>query len=128
MSKPSQQHVTLADGSTAHVTPDGRVISGRSGVIYEEDDGNGGTITVDTTPDPECHRQAVQAFRKSRQYRREVRRLRPARTMTMRRARPRARRERRAGASSRTSSADPGEPPAPAADRWRWASEAGWSS
>jgi hypothetical protein len=118
----------LADGSEAHVTPDGHIHSAVGGVSFEESDGNGGTITVDTTPDPDRHGQAVQAFRKSRAYRREVRRLRPAPIMTTRRARPRGRRERRHVARA-TSSADPGsdsDPEPPAAERWRWASEASW--
>jgi hypothetical protein len=129
--------VTLADGSTGYVQPNGHVIYGVSGVIYEEPDGNGGTITIDTTNDPGRHerrRAVVQTFKKSRQYRQAIRKLRaPARARAgTGRARQRgAGRPKAQAARSSAASGDSGsdsDPPPPTVEPWRWASEASWRS
>jgi hypothetical protein len=101
----------LADGSEAHVLPDGKVIA----VIARITIGQENAIHY-TEESVRQHLAAVMAFKKSRTYRREIRRLRP-RPRPARRphAHGRARRERCHVARS-TSSSDPGDdhPPPPA--------------
>jgi hypothetical protein len=116
----NQTNYRLPDGSEAHVQPDGKVISGISGVaMRQEPDETGKLVTYysdgPTEERQQQHRAAVMTFMRSRTYRREVRRLRP-RPHPARRphAHARARRERRHVARA-TSSSDPGEPPPPPA-------------
>jgi hypothetical protein len=125
---------TFEDGRKGRVGPDGQLISSISWVSsWQEPDENGELVTY-TSDGPskqtlEEHRAAVLAFKKSRVYRREVRRLRPVAAKRTRQSRPRARRERRHIART-TSSADPGPDPdaEPPAEPWRWASDAAWRS
>jgi hypothetical protein len=103
---------TLANGSTANVHSNGSIHSAVGGVSYEEPDGNGGTVTVDTTPtaeDDRRHYLDVQAFKESRQYRQAVRILRatPARAA----GRPRQRGAGRPRAQAARSSARSGDSP-----------------
>lgn len=133
----SSPSFTLADGADAHVSPDGHVYSAVSSVSYEEPDGNGGTITVDTAHADQHgrHRHAVLAFKKSRQYRRVLRKLRaPARRRAGGQARRRgAGRPRTQAARSSARSGDSGDddpaPPSRLTGRaaWAWFHAGGWS-
>jgi hypothetical protein len=114
----------LADGSEAHVRPDGKVISGISGLAMRQEPDETGKLVTYTDDGPteerqQQHRAAVMTFKKSRTYRREIRRLRP-RTRPARRphAHGRARRERRHVARA-TSSSDPGDDGEPDPDAAR---------
>jgi hypothetical protein len=104
----------LGDGSDAHMQPNGTVISGISGLAeWQEPDETGKLITYRSDGPSEArqqqHRAAVMTFKRSRTYRREVRRLRPRPRAAWRpHAHGRARRERRHVARA-TSSADPGD-------------------
>jgi hypothetical protein len=128
MSKRSPSQVTLADGSPGYIQPNGSIVSGISSICYEEPDGNGGTVTVDTGgPDRQRrHTEAVQRFAKSRQYRKAVRRLRapacarPGTSQARQRGagRPRAQTARSSARSGDSGDEDGLDEPAPG---WRWA-------
>lgn len=105
----SSSSFTLADGSQANVQPNGSIVTATGGASFPEPDGNGGWVTVDSTPTPDRHIEAVQAFKKSRQYRQAVRILRatPARAAV----RPRQRGAGRPRAGAARSSARSGDSP-----------------
>lgn len=117
----------LGDGSDANVTADGSVTTAIVGVaMFQERDASGELVTYycDGPSDAEQqrHHAGVLQFMKSRQYRRAVRRLRPASTTcSTGRRRPRARRSGARRAAGPRSGNDPGDPDPPSAEPSRLA-------